>query len=466
MKPLLSLAFLALTFPVFAADTRPVSFEVQQPTQWGESVYLLGDLAELGGSDVTRAIRMVPGDNDRWTLTVALPAGASYRYGFWIRSNDADALADPNNAWSISAETSTTVAGGTATRRVQVRYLSGWDRALVRYRKSGSSIEEVELNRGGQGRTAGEWIYEGSFETQEQNPEFLIHNATGGVDRPGNGGAYQTGLGSFTLADGRVHEGQTALSALNGSSSTSQGRVYQVDDWYSNTLGNARPILIYLPPGYDGSSERYPVLYMHDGQNLFGPDALFGGWRAAQTTDRLIASGEVRPFIIVGVGNTNRRMSEYMPEADGGRARAYGRFLTDELKPWVDGSLRTLPGREDTALCGSSLGGLVSLAIGWDRPDVFSQVASLSGSFWLRGFVEDLERSSARPALRIWVDSGNQGNSADSLENTLFVRDVLLRKGYVLGDTLGHFVDYGASHNESAWRGRLDRVLRFLYPRR
>ena len=103
--------------------------------------------------------------------------------------------------------------------------------------------------------------------------------------------------------------------------------------------------------------------------------------------------------------------------------------LTDELKPWVDRSWRTLSEAKQTGVCGSSLGGLVSLYAGLERPDVFGRVASLSGSFWLRGYVDRIEaRTIQRWPDRIWLDSGNQGNSADSLENTLHVRDVLLKK--------------------------------------
>jgi predicted alpha/beta superfamily hydrolase len=457
MKRLWFLPFvLALTAPVLA-DTRPVTFDVAHATRWGESVYVLGDAPALGGGDVTRARRMVPGDNGRWTLTVALPEGSTYRYAYWIRNNDANAIADARNGWAVSAERADVVPGARASRQVRLRYLSGWAQVTVRYRQGPTRVADLLLNRIGSGRGAGEWIYEGTLVTDEAAPEFLLHDGAGGVDRAPGGGAYRTALSALTLADGRLHPGQLDPQALSGGSS--RGRVVQVDGWYSNALGIARPILIYLPPGYDASNARYPVVYMHDGQNLFGPDALFGGWRAAETSDRLIAAGEVRPFIVVGVGNTGRRMSEYMPEADGGTARDYGRFLSDELKPWVDRSLRTLPGREDTAICGSSLGGLVSLYLGWERPDVFGQVASLSGSYWLRGFVDELVRSSARPSLRIWLDSGNQGNSADSLENTLFVRDTLLRKGYVLGRDVEHFVDFGmrrptCAEGRGPWRPR------------
>jgi predicted alpha/beta superfamily hydrolase len=156
-------------------------------------------------------------------------------------------------------------------------------------------------------------------------------------------------------------------------------------------------------------------------------------------------------------------MREYMPEEDEqGQAGAYGRFLVEKVKPWVDARWRTRPEREHTGLLGSSLGGLVSLYLGWERPDVFSRVGCLSGSFWLQGWVRTLEDE--RRPLRIWLDSGNRGPSADSAEHTILVRDMLLRRGWVLGRDLEHFVDLGASHNERFWRGRVHRALRFLFP--
>jgi predicted alpha/beta superfamily hydrolase len=449
--------FALLASPVAAES---VTFERTHNTAWGESVYLLGDLEVLGGDHITRARRMVPGSNGRWSLTVELPAGAAYEYAFWVRSNDANAIGDSNNGRRVSKRRSATAPGALRSRSVRVSYLSGWPRAFLRYQAGASQVSDVELVRSGPGRGPGEWTYEATVSTDRSALLFVPHDGNGDVDQAPSGSAYQTGFSSFTLASGRIHEGQPAPSALDAE----RGRVVRVERWYSNTLGNARPIQIYLPPGYDRSGLRYPVLYMHDGQNLFGADAMFGGWRVAETCDRLIAEGRLRPVIVVGVGNTAARMSEYIPEADGGEASRYGAFLTDELKPWVDQTLRTRPEREHTGVCGSSLGGLVSLFLGWSRPDVFSRIGSLSGSYWLRAWVDDLERSTARPSLRVWLDSGNQGSSADSLENTLRVRDVLLRKSWALGGDLEHFVDYGASHNERYWRGRLSRVLRFLFP--
>ena len=123
-----------------------------------------------------------------------------------------------------------------------------------------------------------------------------------------------------------------------------------------------------MPPDYERDTHhRYPVLYMHDGQNLFDSSTAFGGneWRLDDTAEELIERGAIEPLIIVGIYNTGeQRIHEYTPTADaklgGGKADLYGRMLVEEVRPFIDGTYRTLRGAENTGLGGSSLGGLVT----------------------------------------------------------------------------------------------------------
>ena len=103
--------------------------------------------------------------------------------------------------------------------------------------------------------------------------------------------------------------------------------------------------------------------------------------------------------------------------------------------------------------------------LGWRHPDVFGRVGSLSGSYWLRGFIEGIPADAPRP-LRVWLDSGNAGSSADGLEGTVWVRDALWGHGFVLEDDLAHTVGFGHGHNEVAWRERVGEALEFLFPAR
>src|SRR5215213_5718683 len=175
------------------------------------------------------------------------------------------------------------------------------------------------------------------------------------------------------------------------------GQLRRHEQFHSLYLEHDRDVLVWLPPGYDGSdgrsdgrstNVRYPVLYMHDGQNLFEPHTAFQKgehWKVGETATELIEAGRIEPLIIVGIYNTGEaRIDEYTPTDDaklgGGHADDYGRMIIEELKPLIDRTYRTQPAR--TGLAGSSLGGLASLHLGFTHPQVFSRIAALSPSVW------------------------------------------------------------------------------------
>ncbi len=224
---------------------------------------------------------------------------------------------------------------------------------------------------------------------------------------------------------------------------------------------------MYLPPGYEESTARYPVLYLQDGQNLFDPGTAFNGndWRADITADELIVAGAAAPLIIAGVYNTGvRRISEYTPTRDpvrrkGGKGDRYAQMLARELKPFLDARYRTA--KSGHAVGGSSLGGLVSLEAALLYPRVFPKVAVLSPSVWwdrrsILGMVAQY-RGSERP--RVWLDTGtHEGDGV--VEDARLLRDALQEKGFPV--CYSEF--QGAGHNEQAWGARLGDVLRWLYP--
>jgi predicted alpha/beta superfamily hydrolase len=239
-------------------------------------------------------------------------------------------------------------------------------------------------------------------------------------------------------------------------------------------LENARGIWVYLPPSYaEDPSRRYPVVYMHDGQNLFDPRAAFGG--VAWAVDRAMNDGAedatVREAIVVGVENTPARMDEYTPTRDatrmaGGRGAQYLRFLVEELKPLIDASFRTLPGREHTALAGSSLGGLITAYAGVHRAEVFGLLGIFSPSTWWddRMILREVMGLAARPVrpLRVYIDSGDSGPSADDRANTEQHAAAWRALGYRDGETLRYVVEAGGQHNEAAWARRFPGAMRFL----
>ncbi len=240
----------------------------------------------------------------------------------------------------------------------------------------------------------------------------------------------------------------------------------------STVLGNTRGIYVYLPPTYlENTAARMPVVYMHDGQNLFDPNAAFGGvtWGVPQTMDTAASDGRFREAIVVGAENAgSARIFEYTPTADpmygGGNGDLYLRMLVEELKPRVDAELRTKPSREDTVLIGSSLGGLISSHAGVRKADTFGLIGAMSPSVWWnnRVLLTTVSQTTSTRPLRVYVDSGDSGNSNDGLSDTRELAAAYRTLGYVDGSTLAHVVQPGATHTESAWALRLPGALEFL----
>ena len=144
-----------------------------------------------------------------------------------------------------------------------------------------------------------------------------------------------------------------------------------------------RTVIVYLPPGYDPeSATRYPVLYLHDGQNVFDRATSIGDeWHVDEMAEALIRSGDIEPIIAVGIYNTGEhRINEYAPtprpdKGGGGKADDYGKMLIMDLKPFIDRTYKTLPGAANTAMAGSSLGGLVTMHLGLRFPTAFGKLA-------------------------------------------------------------------------------------------
>lgn len=248
-----------------------------------------------------------------------------------------------------------------------------------------------------------------------------------------------------------------------------------------------RNVDVWLPPGYASDPERrYPVLYMHDGQNLFDPALVHSGidWDVDGTMTRLIEAGTIRPAIVVGVWNTPRRLGEYMPQkavatplvATGVEgfepfpredviSDAYLRFLVAELKPFIDARYRTLRGRDDTFVMGSSMGGLVSLYAVAEYPEVFGGVGAIS-THWPAGggaMVDWLAERLPDPRThRLYFDHGTATLDAAYAPFQQRMDAAVRRAGYEQGRNWATHRIEGAAHDEGAWRERLHLPLTFL----
>jgi predicted alpha/beta superfamily hydrolase len=244
-----------------------------------------------------------------------------------------------------------------------------------------------------------------------------------------------------------------------------------------------RDIVVYLPPSYAVSGRRYPVLYMHDGQNLFDEATSYAGeWQVDETLERLAPEGV--EVIVVGVANAgSRRYTEYTPfpddQGEGGDGDGYLRFLLESVKPCVDREFRTAPGREGTGIAGSSLGGLISLYAFLRHPQVFGIAGIFSPAFETGAarFYPFVEQAAYSPG-KLYLDVGTleaRGLEPDPdvmqelsdlyLNDVRHVRDLLLAKGYHEGQDLLYVEEQGGIHHESAWARRLPAALTFLFGR-
>jgi predicted alpha/beta superfamily hydrolase len=251
------------------------------------------------------------------------------------------------------------------------------------------------------------------------------------------------------------------------------GRIERIHGFESKILGNTRELTIYLPPGYDEREDRrYPVLYVQDGQNLFDADRAYipgQHWRLHEAADAAIGDRTASPMIIVGIDHAGiGRMDEYTPAKDqkhkgGGRAADYARMLVEELKPMIDERYRTLADPANTAVGGSSLGGLFSLHAAFTRRDVFGRAAAISPSVWWanRAILETVDAYDGE-APRLWVDIGGR-EGMEALRDARDLRDRIQSKGWS-DETFHYYEDRRADHSERAWARRVRLVLEFLFP--
>ncbi len=296
-----------------------------------------------------------------------------------------------------------------------------------------------------------------------------------------------------------------------------QGKVVFEGPLFSKDFNTNRVVRIYLPPSYErGRSRRFPVLYLHDGQNAFstvGTNVAFGwgNWELDRTVDALCAAGKMQEIIMVATDCSAERYLDYRGPAypysetelkemkrpshsagDNSPYEKYTRFLITELKPKIDREYRTLPDGANTGVMGSSMGGLCSLALAWEHPEIFGKAASMSGAFQVERthFLTNVLRAyrgEPKP-VRIYLDSGRVDYSGgdDGRQGTEAVAGQLLRIGWKEGRDLEHFIDtkrlteaelettglrrdkwkeaQTSQHNEFYWRLRAWRPLVFLFP--
>jgi predicted alpha/beta superfamily hydrolase len=297
----------------------------------------------------------------------------------------------------------------------------------------------------------------------------LVSGTTWSLDPTNPAFAYDDFTGN---ADGR--------NSVLDTPDSGRGRVITLDRVCSTALGNCRTVTAYLPAGYDApanAATTYPVLFMHDGQNVWSDhDCCFGhtGWEVDTTLDAEIAGAHVRPIIVIAADNTTARNDEYGLTI--ATMLAFIEFQVGQLQPAELARVRW--DHQKVSIAGSSLGGLVSMELALRHPDAYAGVASLSGAFWpnmdTHQAVRDDVSALGKQALAVYLDSGGDpSDDSDGAADTIEVRDRLVGLGWVASTSpactpgpsaVCYHLEPGATHDELAWKSRVWRALRFLYP--
>lgn len=228
----------------------------------------------------------------------------------------------------------------------------------------------------------------------------------------------------------------------------------------------SRDITVWLPPNYENEIDKYyPVLYVNDGQNVFDPKtSTFGidiGYDEA--ADSLINNNLIEPIIIVAINNTSDRYQEY---SYGNTGELYMKFIVHKLKPMIDSLYRTKPDRKNTAVTGSSMGGLISLMLLWEYNDIFSKAVCISPAFKVREFnyipyVE--EYTTNKKDLKLYIYNGGVGIDSvlqPGIDEMIYV---LEGQGYILGEDIILKVYHEDEHNEASWSRKVPEQLQFLF---
>ncbi|HMP77464.1 MAG TPA: alpha/beta hydrolase-fold protein [Kiritimatiellia bacterium] len=448
----------------------PVSFSTVSNTGIGRSLYVVGNQPELGNWQPTGSVRLAVAGGSNWSGRVALRSGAAVEYKFISRVDSSGQHCENTNvvwmggdnlATSVVARPAAPYAGKT------MYYHSSWTSAFVRWSVNGTNFFDTNFDRVGNGRNGGEYLFRAAGFAEEGQPiQFVCAGFLNGTQYWDNApyagygsGDYYTPLDVFFLQDGHV---------CNYWPPAAPSAPTIITQFVSSSIGGipGRDVRIYLPRGYTNNAwKRYPVLYMHDGQNIFDPGGPYGTWGAEHSLTREISQGRMREVIVVGVNNNANRLAEYCPPGDSaagnaGIADAYAGFLVHNVRPAIDGAFRTLNDRANTMTMGSSMGGLVSswLAL---RTNVYGAAGVMSPSFWTAPNFRGWIFSNDTKGVRLYLDGGTD-EEASLWDHFWPVRGYLMQDGYVERGDLLTFLGCGQIHNEAAWAARTPVALRFL----
>ncbi len=475
IRYLFALIFVLQT-PSFARSParETLSFTISTNVGFGNEVFVVGSHADVGQWDPTRAAKLYWTPGNVWTGQVGIQSGTALGYKYVSLPNSWTGFCNPANASFIppgsgNEFTANVVAQPAAPYSGKtIFYHSGFTNVVLLNSTDGVNFVSTPMTRIGQGRSTNEYLYQAQgFGEAGEGVQFIPWDGGTNYDHapyPGYGGGdYYTSLDVFFLQDGNVFS-YTPPATLSAS------RIIVSNAVSTFPPSPNRPMKVYLPRGYDQNTwKRYPVIYMHDGENLFFPDVsgLSGqGWNADLVANKEISQGRMREVIIVGLNSTANRTQEYLPPEDNyegqGFGDAYAKFVVHNVKAKIDAEFRTLTNRENTLTIGSSMGGLISTYLGW-ATNVFGKIGPFSPAYAVStNFMQRINVEPKQP-LRIFTEMGT-GDSTEQflLPATWYVLDLFLKDGWLPNADLISRIGCGQTHSEGTWQSWLPECYHFL----
>ncbi|MFZ4597439.1 MAG: alpha/beta hydrolase-fold protein [Terrimicrobiaceae bacterium] len=505
MKIWISLLLALPTLQAASAVKKAVDFSHTQDVGFGNEVCVLGSHPLLGGGNPLRAVKLAWTPGNVWTGRIALEAGDSLTYRYISRPFSVSTWGNSTLKTDLTGDQSVTAPNHPEPPWVRKTLLlhSTWNEAFILFRDLTHNGEwtEVPMQLAGPGRTPSEKLFRvdglapsgSELEFVFRNAANVYLNAPAPPSSPATGAApsvpapyqglsapynFRTPLDVIFIQDQQVFNYRPPATV---SAPRIESRV--VNSSVPNIPG--RPVQIYLPRGYsENTGKRYPVVYFHDGQNVFFPGGPFGVWDADRIANYETSQGRMREAILVTIPNGNSygsdRLYEYLPDGDtitgyggsntsyAGRASAYLQFIIDNITPTLDTNYRTLGDAPNTFVAGSSMGGLVSDYIGQTRSDRFGGVGIFSPAYWAApNYTATRDAAPMRPVRR-FLSMGTAESSTGESSSDVYWRDALkayntfVRLGHPVGRDLRFEGGAGATHSESAWSRRLPGFFSFL----
>jgi len=470
---------------------KDVEFVVNNDVGFGNQVCVTGSHPFLGGNDPLKAPKLVWSAGNNWRGTIALPAGETIAYRFISRNYSTASWGSATNSSNISTVLSVGVPAHVPApwTNKTVFLHSPWTNANIFWRNLSSGDANwttTAMTAIGAGRNTNERLFRGAINAGPgAEIEFVFNNGpsiwTNAPAPPSNtaqGSApampapyqgltgpynFRTTLDQFFVQDGNVFNYRPPATVSAPQIVTTN---------VGSTVANipARPVTIYLPRGYAQNTwKKYPVLYFHDGQNVFFPGTGFGTWDADRIANHEISQGRMREAILVAIPNGNaygsNRLEEYLPDGDSivylgspytGKAASYAQWMLNNLAPTLDYNFRTFGDAANTLTAGSSMGGLVCDYLGLTRANRFGIVGIFSPAYWAADNYM-LTRSPGAGTARAFVSMGTaESSSGESNSNVYWGGAVNAYSSFVSG---GRAINRdliftgvaGGSHSESTW---------------